>query len=253
MPDPVAVVTGASSGLGRVIAEHIASLGYRVFGGVSELPKEARAFEPLLLDVRSSESAVHCVARVLERVGRIDVLVNQASVLLGGALELHSDEDTARIMDTNLGGTFRLCRAVLPHMRARQSGRIINVSSMRLPDSMPFHAVYLASQFALEGLTESLGLEVRSFGIHVSLLQLRNLSMDPAGKYSLTDWAKNDRAYLMDTKKALEALPPKVATNADLSPFLRCLNRLLRDPSPKPRCIVEPAKGWLGRIRKRLG
>jgi len=127
--------------------------------------------EMLALDVCSDGSAAACVQAVVVRAGRIDVLVNNAAYELAGAVEEISLDEAKAQFETNFFGVIRMVQAVLPSMRQRKQGRIINVSSLSGISSIPFMGLYSASKFALEGYTEALRLEVKPFNIHVSLTE----------------------------------------------------------------------------------
>ena len=164
----VALVTGAHSGIGRACAEQLGQAGFRVFG-TSRHPRRARAggAHMLTLDVRDEASVAYCVSRVLSQVGRIDVLVNNAGVAAIGALEEIGLDQFNEVLDTNLLGTVRMMRAVLPTMRHQREGRIVNIGSVMAFLPMPFSAAYCASKHAIRGLSESVDHEVRRFGIRV--------------------------------------------------------------------------------------
>lgn len=168
----VALVTGASSGIGRAVASRLAADGFQVFGtsrkGAAASPD---GIEMLALDVCSDESVASCVAALLQRTGRLDVLVNNAGYLLGGAVEEASMAEAKAQFETNFFGAFRLIKAVLPTMRAQKSGRIVNITSLAGVVPLPFWGFYNASKFALEGLTETLRYEVKSLGISVSAIE----------------------------------------------------------------------------------
>jgi NAD(P)-dependent dehydrogenase (short-subunit alcohol dehydrogenase family) len=174
MPDQrVVLITGASSGVGHATARLLSQRGYRVFG-TSRYPTAAHALpavEMLPLDVRSDDSARACVAAVVDRAERFDVLINNAGYELAGALEeLAADEARAQF-ETNFFGVVRMVDAVLPLMRRQQRGHIVNVSSLSGLSAIPFLGFYSASKFALEGYTEALRHEVKPFNIHVSLTE----------------------------------------------------------------------------------
>jgi NAD(P)-dependent dehydrogenase (short-subunit alcohol dehydrogenase family) len=169
----VALVTGASSGIGFATALLLAARGYRTFG-TSRHPHQRpgpKGVEMLELDV-SIDASVRCVvADVSGRAGPIDVLVNNAGFGLFGAVEETSLDEARNQFETTFWGAARLIEQVLPSMRARRSGRIINVSSVLGFMPVPFQAFYVASKHALEGYSEVLNLEVRPFGIFVSLIE----------------------------------------------------------------------------------
>ena len=123
------------------------------------------------LDVASDESVTSVVKRVIERFGRIDVLINNAGVGAAGAAKEFSLAQAQRLFDVNVFGVIRMTKAVLPHMRAPASGRIINISSVVGFIPQPFMAVYVSSKHALEGYSESLDHEVREQGVRVLLVE----------------------------------------------------------------------------------
>ncbi|MCK1423189.1 oxidoreductase [Bradyrhizobium sp. 180] len=169
----IALVTGASSGIGEATAQRLATAGYRVYG-TSRRGVQAgkRPFEMLALDVTSDESVTAAVSEVIGREGRIDLLVNNAGfgVAPAGAEE-SSIEQARSIFETNFFGLIRVTRAVLPQMRGQGSGRIINISSVLGFLPMPYGALYAATKHAVEGYSESLDHELRTRGIRVSTIE----------------------------------------------------------------------------------
>ena len=169
----VALVTGASSGIGEATAERLAKAGYKVYG-TSRRGTQAgqRPFEMLPLDVTSDESVEAAVSDVMRREGRIDVLVNNAGFSLAPAgAEESSIEQVQAIFNTNFFGIVRMTRAVLPHMRIQKSGRIINIGSIVGFLPAPYMAFYAATKHAVEGYSESLDHEVRTWGIRVTVIE----------------------------------------------------------------------------------
>lgn len=171
----LAIVTGASSGIGEATAEQLARAGYKVYGTSrrgAQGQTGKRAFEMLALDVTSDESVVAAVNEVLRLEGRIDLLVNNAGFgVAPAAAEESSIQQAQAIFDTNFFGIVRMIRAVVPHMRQRGSGRIINISSVLGFVPMPYMALYSATKHAVEGYSESLDHELRTQGIRVSLVE----------------------------------------------------------------------------------
>jgi NAD(P)-dependent dehydrogenase (short-subunit alcohol dehydrogenase family) len=173
MTSKVALVTGASSGIGEATAERLAAAGYKVFGTSRRAaPVGQRSFEMLTLDVTRERSVEAAVAEVLRSAGRIDVLVNNAGfgVAPAGAEE-SSTEQAQSIFDTNFFGIVRMTRAVVPHMRQQGGGRIINIGSVLGFLPMPYGALYAATKHAIEGYSESLDHELRTRGIRVSVIE----------------------------------------------------------------------------------
>src|SRR6266550_4447492 len=169
----IALVTGASSGIGEATARRLAAAGYKVYGTSRRGTSPAgRLFEMLPLDVTIDESVEAAVSRVIRLEGRIDLLVNNAGfgVAPAGAEE-SSIEQAKAIFETNFFGLIRMTRAVLPHMRRQGNGRIINIGSVLGFLPMPYGALYAATKHAVEGYSESLDHELRTRGIRVSVIE----------------------------------------------------------------------------------
>jgi NAD(P)-dependent dehydrogenase (short-subunit alcohol dehydrogenase family) len=170
----VVLITGASSGFGKVTSEILAENGYWVFG-TSRSPASTaspKGVEMLELDVTSDESVKSCVGALLAKTnGALDILISNAGVVTRGAIEEMTVDDAKSLLDTNLFGSLRMIRAVLPTMRAAKRGKIIFMGSMAGQITVPFEGMYCVSKFALEGFAEQLRMEVEPFGIKVSILE----------------------------------------------------------------------------------
>ena len=170
---PVALVTGATSGIGKAAALALADAGFEVIGtgrNTARITPRGRVTY-LDLDVSSDESVAAVVHQVTERFGRLDVLVNNAGIGSAGAAEENSVVQAQGVFDVNVFGLIRMTRAVLPHMRAQGSGRIINISSVLGFLPAPYGALYAASKHAVEGYSESVDHEVREHGVRVLLVE----------------------------------------------------------------------------------
>jgi NAD(P)-dependent dehydrogenase (short-subunit alcohol dehydrogenase family) len=170
---PIAIVTGASSGIGKATAERLAAAGYKVYGTSRRGAQAgARTFEMLSLDVTLDESVSAAVHEVIRVEGRIDLLVNNAGFGVAPAGAEESSLEQARaIFETNFFGIVRMTRAVVPHMRKQGGGRIVNIGSVLGFLPMPYGALYAATKHAIEGYSESLDHELRTRGIRVSIIQ----------------------------------------------------------------------------------
>ena len=164
------IITGASSGFGLATAELLAAKGHRVYG-LCRRPMEHGKIHYMQCDVRNREQVAEVVGRIAQEAGRIDVLVNNAGMGIGGALELATPEEIDLQMGTNFMGCVNLCQAVLPYMRKQRSGKIVNLSSIGGVMGLPWQGFYSASKFAIEGFSEALAAEVRSFGIRVAMVE----------------------------------------------------------------------------------
>lgn len=193
------------------------------------------------MDVTRDESVQRAVDFIVRETGRLDGVVNNAGFGVAGAVEDTSIEEAKAQLETNFFGVLRVCRAALPVMRAQGEGLIVNIGSLGGEIAVPFQALYSASKFAVAGLTEALRLEVRPFGIRVTLIEpgdthtgftehrVRVAAWTPASPYG--PWAER-ALQVMETDERNGASPETVAV---------LLERILRSPDPAPRYRVGPA------------
>ncbi|OHV22833.1 oxidoreductase [Rhizobium sp. RMa-01] len=167
----VALVTGASSGIGLVTAQSLVNAGYRVFGTSRKQVASKPGIAMLICDVTDEASVQALIAEVLQQAGRIDLVVNNAGIGLLGGAEESSIAQAQRLFDVNVFGVARVVNAVLPVMRKQRSGRIVNMSSILGLIPSPYNAFYASTKHAIEGYSESLDHEVRNFGVRVILVQ----------------------------------------------------------------------------------
>jgi NAD(P)-dependent dehydrogenase (short-subunit alcohol dehydrogenase family) len=178
---PSALVTGTSTGIGQATAISLARKGYAVYAAMRDTGaaapfREAAAQEklsitPIEMDVDDDQSVARAVDSVLKAEGRIDVLVNNAGIGGGGAVELTPLATFRQVMETNFFGLIRCTQAAIPAMRRQKSGFIANVSSMAGRVAIGSHGAYSASKFAVEGLSECLAQEMKPFGVRVALIE----------------------------------------------------------------------------------
>lgn len=178
----VAIITGASSGMGKSTARELHKQGITVYGVARRTAKmkdlEDAGMNVLPLDLTDDESIKNCVNKVLAKEGRIDILVNNAGYGSYGAVEDVPIEEAKRQFEVNIFGLARITQLVLPTMRKQQSGRIVNISSMGGRIFTPLGAWYHATKHALEGWSDCLRLEVKEFGIDVVVVQPGGIKTD---------------------------------------------------------------------------
>ena len=208
MPEQrVALVTGASSGIGEASARGLAQAGFRVFGTSRSADAEGpEGVTMLQLDVTDDASVQACVRKVLEQTGRIDVLVNNAGFGIFASGEETSMAQAHAIFEVNVFGTLRMCRAVLPGMRERHVGRIINIASGAGIVGVPYEALYSATKFAIMGMTESMRIEVKPFGVQVCTVDpgFTNTNFEGAGRLPdepIADYDGGRDAFLASVEK----------------------------------------------------
>ena len=185
MPKKIALVTGASSGIGEVTARHLHELGYTVYGAARRVERmqdlAAAGIHVVAADVTDDASMVSLVDGIIAAEGRIDVLVNNAGYGSYGALEDVPVAEAKRQFEVNIFGLARLTQLVLPHMRAQHDGYIVNISSIGGKIWEPLGSWYHATKFAVEGLSDSLRAETAQFGIKVVIIEPGIIKSEWAG------------------------------------------------------------------------
>ncbi len=240
MSSRVVLITGASSGLGRVCAEHLAALGHRVYGtsrGASFPGPDAPDAGPSLIpmDVRDDASVRAAVDFVLARHGRLDVLVNNAGVGLAGSVEDTTPDEARDLFETNLFGAHRVCRAVLPTLREQRAGLIVNISSLGGLVTIPFQGFYSASKFALESMSEALRMEARPFGVRVTLLEPGDFKTNFTANRAFAAQAGDGSVYEERCRRAVAVMEHDEQGGADPMALARLVAALLEKRTPRPR------------------
>lgn len=247
MPSQVVLITGASSGLGQACAEHLATLGHRVYGTSRGADTEPTGGSPRLIrmDVRDDDSVHAAVELVLDREGRLDAVVNNAGVGLAGSVEDTTPDEAASLFETNLFGAHRVCRAVLPTLRRQGSGLVVNVSSLGGRVTVPFQGFYTASKFALESMTEALRMEAAPFGIRVTMIEPGDFRTDFTAHRTFARGSESTSAYGRRCREAVSVMEKDERSGADPAEVARLLARLIESDSLRPR---YPVGGWAQRL-----
>src|SRR6266568_6912897 len=247
---PVALVTGATSGIGQAAALALAEAGFEVIGtGRNTARIAARdAVTYVDLDVSSDESVAGTIQKVIERFGRVDVLINNAGIGSAGAAEESSIAQARHIFDVNVFGVMRMTKAVLPHMRAQGGGRVINLSSVLGFLPAPYGAVYAATKHAVEGYSESIDHEVREHGVRVLLVE-------PA--YTSTGFDANVvqpdtplPVYAQQRHIAGQVVAAGLKDGDDPATVAKVIVVAATDPKPKLRYTAGPAAGRVSTLRR---
>lgn len=247
---PTVLITGTSTGIGRVTAQHLAANGWRVFATMRNLEKKGPLERALKeagvdqrvtiaqLDVNDPASIESAAASILAQIGnKLDAVVHNAGVAIAGAHEDLPDAEIRRVMETNFFGVLALTRAVLPAMRAQGSGRIVLVSSQSAFAGQPANSIYCASKWALEGWAESIAYELDGFGIDVALIE--------PGPYQTEIWTSTQRVVPSDSpytpwlRKVFRGADQHEAKNArDPQEVADVILRALEAPRPRFRYPV---------------
>lgn len=241
--DKIALVTGASSGLGKAMAEYLSNRGYYVFAAARSMDKleamRSEKTEPIQLDVTDMSSVSKSVKHIITSKGRLDLLVNSAGYGVYGSIEGVTPEDAKKGFDVNVFGLSQIIQTVLPIMRNQKYGMIINVSSIVGKISLPFLGWYAATKHALEGLTDALRAEVRPFGIKVVLIEPGsiNTGFEDVAMRSLEkcndpeDYKKHKASFTKAVKSSFRSAP-------DAGVVIKELQKIIGTRNPRARYVA---------------
>lgn len=251
LKDKTALVTGASSGIGREIAQLLALHGARVFGTARhpQSVKPISGVEMIAMDVTDDASVVAAVEGIVPRAGSINFVVNNAGYALTGSVEETSLVEAREQFETNFFGMLRVTNAVLPGMRQAGFGRFANISSVVGFLPAPFMALYAASKHAMEGYTESLDHEVRRFGVRALLIEpsFTKSNISHSGK----DAGLRLGEYAPHRDRILQATREGIANGDDPRQVAETVFKALTAESPRLRYPVGQGV-TLSRLRRFL-
>jgi NAD(P)-dependent dehydrogenase (short-subunit alcohol dehydrogenase family) len=250
-PSPI-LITGCSTGIGRATAEHLAGAGHTVYATARKLDSirdlEGKGCKLLALDVTEEESMVAAVRTVEEAEGAVGALVNNAGYSQSGAIEEVPIEDVRRQFETNVFGLVRMTQLVLPGMRSKRRGRIVNVGSMGGKLTFPGGGFYHSTKYAVEALSDALRFEVAGFGISVALIepglirtQFAETAVGSVGSSGGDGaYAKFNRAVGAVTAGAYENPVGKLIGGGPET-VAKAIERALTSEKPKARYPVTPS------------
>ncbi len=260
----VVLITGCSTGFGKLVAVEFARRGDSVFASMRDTAKatplldDAKAagvsLELIALDVNDGASVQNAVKDVVARAGRIDVLVNNAGIGTHGPIEDYEDDEIARIFETNVFGLLRMTRAVTPGMRAQGSGTIINIGSLAGVVTGPFGGIYSASKHAVEAISDALHFELHPFGVRVVLIEPGGFETGFLGNVAAARRFGEGSAYATLERRFAEAVTrlPGTATGADASVVATAIVDAAKSEAPKRRYLVGSDAELIGGLHKQL-
>lgn len=247
----VVFITGVSSGFGLAIAGQLAGQGHTVYGSSRKEHFELDGVRVLKMDVTLPDEVESAVKAIIEREGRIDVLINNAGIGLAGAIEDFSEQEAFAEMNTNFLGAHRCCKAVLPIMRRQKSGTIVTIGSIAGLMGLPFQGFYSASKHALEGLMESLRYEVNPWGINVVMVNPGDFSTGfTANRQLVKNSSKSDSDKALNTTLTVIESDEKSGLKAEM--LARKVASIVTMKRPASRYIVASLEQRLAVCLRRL-
>lgn len=249
---PVALITGCSTGLGLSAALELARRDHHVVATMRNLAKagelreraaaESLTVDIVALDVTDGASVRRAVDEVLERTGnRLDAVVNNAAISIEGPVEELSDEEILAVYETNVFGVMRVTRAILPAMRARRRGTIVNISSVAGLVTMPYHGLYASSKRALEAFSEALRMEVAPFGIKVAIVEPDFFRTNIGQNATMAARTTETSPYWAPTKRTLDVVVAGVERGADPQEAAALIADIAEMAEPRLRYVTPAA------------
>ncbi len=232
-PSEVVLITGGSSGIGRCIGQHLKSVGYIVYGTARNPGKykEFNDFPLLKLDVQNTDSVRKAIAELLQREGKIDILINNAGVGVTGPMEETPHNESLHAFETNLHGPLRIIREVLPHMRKQKKGFILNITSIAGYMGLPFRGIYSATKGALELVTEAYRMELKQFGVRMCSLAPGDYATNIiSGRYHSP--IREDSPYRETYSQSLELIDRHVGEAKPPDAVARKVLQILKKSNP---------------------
>ncbi len=228
----VVLITGASSGIGRATAEFLYQKGYKVYGTCRTPEKKNQSFTSIALDLNKIETIEKAIETVIDREGRIDVLINNAGTGITGSIEDTPTIEMRKAFDTNFFGTIDVIKSVLPQMRKQRSGLIINLTSIAGYMGLPFRGVYSSSKSALERVTESIRMEVKKFGITITNIAPGDFVTNIAANRYHTP-VFDDSPYKEVYQKNLDLMNAHVNSGGDPIQIAEKIYKIINNKNPK--------------------
>ena len=229
----VVLITGGSSGIGKSVGEFLKGKGFTVYG-TSRNPQNYpdSQFPIVALDVIDNKSILNCIEEVISNEGKIDVLINNAGAGITGPIEEIPEAEIKRNFDTNFFGPINVIKAVLPKMRAQNSGLIINVTSIAGYMGLPYRGVYSASKGALELITEAFRMEIKGFNINMTNVAPGDFATNiAAGRYHAP--VKNSSPYKKSYGNTLKLMDEHVHSGKDPLLMAKAIFKVINSKSPK--------------------
>jgi len=246
----VILITGVSSGFGKKTAELLAQNGHIVYGTIRTDCEVDPAIKVLRMDLLDVHSINNAVAQVIQNEGRIDVLINNAGMHLGGPIEEAPTDLFTRQMETNVNGLVHMLQAALPHMRKQAQGTIINFSSIGGLMGLPFQPFYSASKFAIEGLSEALRMELKPFNIKVIVINPGDFhTSNTANRKNI---AVKGGPYETQFKKSLAQIEKEENGGWDPIVLARKMVQIVENKNPNNRYVIASFEQKLAIVLKKI-
>jgi len=234
------LITGASSGFGKVCAEYLSTKGHKVYGTSRKQSQEMKPYEMIQMDVNDDTSVKQGIWHIIDKEGHLDVVINNAGVGIAGSIEDTSIDEIKYQFETNFFGALRVCHEVLPTMRKQKSGYVINIGSITGLIGVPFQGAYSASKSALQSLTEVLRMEVKPFGVHAVLIEPGDFNTGFTDSRINTKQSQINPFYKERFNKAVKTMEEDERKGHNPKTIAALVDKIINDSSPRLRYMIGP-------------
>jgi NAD(P)-dependent dehydrogenase (short-subunit alcohol dehydrogenase family) len=248
----VVLITGGSSGIGKSVGEYLITKGFEVYGTSRNPANYTDSKFPIVaLDVTNPDTITSCIEEVIAQASKIDVLINNAGAGITGPMEEIPDTEIKRNFETNFFGPINVIKAVLPHMRSKNSGLIINVTSIAGYMGLPFRGVYSASKGALELITETFRMELKAFNIQMTNVAPGDFATNiAAGRYHAP--VLEDSPYQEKYDLSLKMMDEHVDSGNDPEQMAKAIFKIIKTKNPKAHYKVGAFMQKFSIVLKRI-
>lgn len=237
----IVLITGVSSGFGRAIAKALIAAGHTVYGTARrELDFELKGLKVKYLDVTQKDTIKTAITDIIVEQGRIDVLINNAGVGIAGAVELATDEEIDFQLNTNLKGVIAMCSEVLPYMRAKRSGMIVNISSIGGVFAIPYQGFYSVSKFAVEAYSEALSLETKQLGIKIVIVEPGDFNTGFTDSRKVSEATQSCADYRDSFARVIANIEKDERGGGNPQYLAKRIVKIIERKSPKLRYLIAP-------------
>jgi NAD(P)-dependent dehydrogenase (short-subunit alcohol dehydrogenase family) len=236
----VVLVTGGSSGIGKSICLYLHQKGFVVYG-TSRNPdryKNDLPFKLIALDVLDASTIMPAIKTIIDKEGRLDVLINNAGIGMLGSIEDSTAEEVKEVFETNVYGILRTIQAVLPHMRERRSGLIINVSSIAGYMGLPYRGIYSATKASVHMITEAMRMELKPYGVHACVVDPGDFATNISENRRVAKAGRTGTVYVKEIHRIEAIINKEVAHSSDPILMGKAIEKIMQASNPDINYVV---------------
>ncbi len=250
----VVLVTGGSSGIGKSICLYLHERGYIVYGTSRNPERYAQAvpFKLIALDVLNEHTITPALKQIVDAEGKLDVLINNAGIGMLGSIEDSTAEEAKEIFETNVYGILRTCQAVLPHMRERKAGLIINISSIAGYMGLPYRGIYSATKASVHMITEAMRMELKPYGVKACVVDPGDFATNISDNRRVAHAGRSGSIYTQEINRIEAMINAEVAHSSDPVLMGKAIVKIIESKNPDINYLVGKPMQKLSILVRRL-